>query len=521
MNASFTDVRFLQSTLRRRAKILIAAALIGLAAGVAYVLVLPPALTSTALILLPTPANIEDANSDVDTQVRIALSASRLEQAGQSVDPPLSDAQIKKLIDVSAPTNQLIQIEATSTDGRVAQQVAEAVADAYVNYVRNTAREVTTVALANLTKRRDELQEQIKQLQKVINDTRDRQREVDADSSEGREEARLLAGLQTEQANLALQLDRVQDSIAVGTPVTTAAGAGTLVIQPSTIATAAPLWLRLLTWGSAGALACALLALLVVLAAAGRDPRLRLRDDIADAVGSPVLAAVRSRPQRSVAAWSTLLERYHASPVEAWAFRQVLRGLVPTDRRGHGRSGGRVDHPQTLTVVSLAGDQRGLAIGPQLAAFAADIGLVTLLRTTVGHVRAPHLWGACADERQGLARPGLFVGKAPDDTAVDLTIYLVVAERIHPYLGDTPAAAATVLAVGSATATAQDLARLAVAVDDAGRRIDGIVVADPDQSDRTSGRHTLDERSRHLDLPTRLTGIAADGTERAQRQGHS
>ena len=54
---------------------------------------------------------------------------------------------------------------------------------------------------------------------------------------------------------------------------------------------------------------------------------------------------------------------------------------------------------------------------------------------------------------------------------------------------------------------------MAVAVDDAGRRIDGIVVADPDQTDRTSGRHTMDERSRRLALPMRLTGIASsDGT---------
>ena len=50
---------------------------------------------------------------------------------------------------------------------------------------------------------------------------------------------------------------------------------------------------------------------------------------------------------------------------------------------------------------------------------------------------------------------------------------------------------------------------MAVAVDDAGRRIDGIVVADPDPTDRTSGRHTMDERSRRPRLPTRLTGMSA------------
>ncbi len=222
-----------------------------------------------------------------------------------------------------------------------------------------------------------------------------------------------------------------------------------------------------------------------------------------------MLAAIRSRPQRSVAGWSTLLETYQATPVESWALRQVLRGLVPADRRSSPASTGRVDHPQSLTVVSLSGDGRGLAIGPQLAAFAASLGIITRLVPTVGHVRAPNLWAACAVDRDGAARPGLFVGAVPSTDKVDLTIFLVVVERMHPYLGDTPATEATLLVVGAATATEQELARVAVAVDDAGRRIDGIVVADPDQNDRTSGRHTMDERSRQLVLPTRLTGIAA------------
>jgi hypothetical protein len=60
-----------------------------------------------------------------------------------------------------------------------------------------------------------------------------------------------------------------------------------------------------------------------------------------------------------------------------------------------------------------------------------------------------------------------------------------------------------------------------VAVDDTGRRIDGIVVADPDQTDRTSGRHTMDERSRRLPLPTRLTGLPSSGEASGGQYGSS
>jgi hypothetical protein len=96
-----------------------------------------------------------------------------------------------------------------------------------------------------------------------------------------------------------------------------------------------------------------------------------------------------------------------------------------------------------------------------------------------------------------------------DGEAIDLTIILVVVDRRQPDLGEAPTTAATVLSVAAATATEQELARVAVAVDDAGRRIDGIVVADPDRTDRTSGRRTMDERSRQVALPMRLTGIGS------------
>jgi capsular polysaccharide biosynthesis protein len=503
-----TDLRSTMATLRRRRRVLAAAAVSGLIAGAAYVFVEPPPLSSTTLVLLPTPALAESSSSDVDTQVKIALSATILERAGQAVEPKLSERKVEKMVDVSAPTNQLLQIKATSTKAAEAQALSQAAADAYVGYVSNTAREVTQAALADLNVRKDQLERQILTLRDEIAATAKRQRAANPNSPEGREEARLLAGLRTEQADLSLQLDKVKDKIATGTPVG-GSTAGTAIIQEATEARGPSTLMRLLTWPPFGAVAFTIVVAVVLLVLSLRDTRVRLRDEIADAVGSPVLAAVRSRPQRSVAGWSTLLEAYEATPVEAWAFRRILRGLVSTDRRGELRSLGKFDHPTSVTVVSLSGDGRGLAIGPQLAAFASSLGIMTRLVTAVGDEKAAALWAACAAEHEGQLRPGLYVGDVPNGQAIDLTITLVVADRRHPNLREAPASAATIVSVASATATEQELARLAVAVDDTGRRIDGIVVADPDQTDRTSGRHTMDERSRQPTLPTRLTGVAS------------
>ena len=509
MRDQITTVQSTVGTLRRRRGVLLAAAFMGLAAGIAFVFVQPPPLTSTTLVLLPSPAVADTSSSDVATQIRIALSASILKEAGQAVTPALPARRVEKMVKASAPTDQIIQIDATSTDAAQAQTLSQAVADSYVKYVSDTAREVTAAAMADLTLRRDKLQSQTTQLEKEITATTKRQRDADPNSAEGREEAQLLAGLRTQQANLSLQLDRVEDKIATGTPAGASAGNGTSVVQNATEATGLSDLVRLLVWAPVGALVGAILAAGVVLLLARRDPRVRLRDEIADAVGSPVLAAVQSKPQRSVAGWSTLLESYQATAVESWAFRRLLRDLASGDRRSASRATANVDFPQSLTVVSLSGDGRGVAIGPQLAAFASSLGITTRVVTGARHGTAAALFAACATERKVAARPALYVSDVPDAEPMDLTIILAVVDRREPKLTDTPASAATILSVASGTATEEELARVAVAVDDTGRRIDGIVVADPDQSDTTSGRHTLDERSRRPALPVKLTGMAS------------
>jgi capsular polysaccharide biosynthesis protein len=513
MSDQITDLRSTAAVLHRRRRVLAATAAVGLVLGTTYVMVQPPPLTSTTLVLLSVPTEAQTSSIDVATQVRIVLSATVLGAAGETVEPALTARSVDKMVEVSAATDQLVEIDSTSAEASQAQAVSQAVADAYVAYVSATARSANSGALADLHTREETLQAQITALQDQITSTTRRQEEVEPDSEDGRREAQLLAGLQTEQADLSLQLDKVKDEIATSGPAESSGSAGASVIQPATAATGPSTVRRLLFWTPLGALFCTVLAAAVILATARRDPRVGLRDEIADAVGSPVLAAVQSRPQRSVAGWSTLLETYEATPVESWAFRQVLRGLVPAergqDRKGEPRGVGTVDHPQSITVVSLSGDGRGLAVGPQLAAFASSLGIATRLVTAQGHDRAATLWAACAADRTPPPRPGLYVGEVLDGEAIDLTIILVVVDRRQPDLGEAPTTAATVLSVAAATATEQELARVAVAVDDAGRRIDGIVVADPDRTDRTSGRRTMDERSRQVALPMRLTGIGS------------
>ena len=55
MSDQVTDLRSTVAPLRRRSRVLAASAVVGLVAGATYVMMQPPLLTSTTLVLLPRP----------------------------------------------------------------------------------------------------------------------------------------------------------------------------------------------------------------------------------------------------------------------------------------------------------------------------------------------------------------------------------------------------------------------------------------------------------------------------------
>ena len=74
-------------------------------------------------------------------------------------------------------------------------------------------------------------------------------------------------------------------------------------------------------------------------------------------------------------------------------------------------------------------------------------------------------------------------------------------------------AAMTVLGVSAGTVTAEELARVAVSAATDGRDIAGILVADPDPADHTTGRLPELARPAQRRMPARVTGIPM-GTRR-------
>ena len=569
------DVRSSTAFLRQRWRSLAVMGALGVALGVLYVALVPAQLGSTTLLLFPGASGAAGEGQDdvTATQVHIARSTPVLEKAGKSVRPVLSADEVRQRTKVDATTSQLIEIQAFSTSAAQAQALSQAMAEAYIATLQNTANSLNDVP-PDLRSRKADLTKQLKDLRSKIKDATERLQGEDPKSSAGIQDAQLLDQLTAQQTALALRLDKVREATAQATGETPQTPR---IIQPAAPATGPSLRGRLVNRTISGAVLAIAGTALVLLLRRRRDPRVRARDDLADAVGSKLLAVVRGRPQRSVAGWLALFETYEPSAEEAWAFRQALRALAGSADRDSTRtspkkSPGGIEHPSALTVVALSGDQRGVAVGPQLAAFAASLGIPTRFTVATRHDSIAALYAACATGRGSGTRPGLILeartegdpsgedasphpmdvrfanpsGRgiteqsrlqealgdysvahpprgmhyAPQPEAqaeaeldematyapADLTIVFAIADRREPTLRGVPATAATMLAISPGVGTREELARLAVAVDDAGGRIDGVVVADPEPSDRTTGRRTLDERAVQAPLPVRLTG---------------
>jgi capsular polysaccharide biosynthesis protein len=278
---------------------------------------------------------------------------------------------------------------------------------------------------------------------------------------------------------------------------------GARVLEEATTASGGNLLVHLGLFGAAGALVGALAGSVAVLARARGDRRLRLRDEIADAVGIPVLASVSSYRTKDVSDWANLLERYTPSAVDAWSLRKTLHRL------GLDVKGGP---PVSLAVISFAEDDKALPIGPQLAAFATSIGIPAFLAVDAQHdpSSSPQddLEGGRRSAESRLLGGGLGLLPGDGPTKVALAIQLLVVDRDTPRLSNVPRTTTTIVALSAGSVTAEELARLAVAGAADDRAIDGLVVADPDPTDRTVGRVSQATRGSGFRLPTLLAGTA-------------
>ena len=517
MTEQAVDLGSTWAVLRRRFWVLVLVAVAGGLAGGGALLAFPPSYSSTSVVLLPAaaqPGSGRTGGYEADTQVLIVKSTLVLSRAAEQVRPRPTIEQVTDRVAVEAPTSAVLRITGDGRTAAESEALAAAVATAYVGYLEETARALSETQLDTLRARLDTLNASLAKVNAEITKASSRLAAEGRTSPAGRADAAALSDLTAVRASTVLDIDAVESELA-GEDVTGGQVASSAtVIQPASPGEQATLVTEVLSFVLGGAGIAVLLAASYVFVTNQRDPKLRSRDEIADAVGIPVVTSLRARPPRSVPAWRELLRGYTPDSPDAWGLRQLLHTIVPDAGKEYPTGEGFV-----LVVLSLSGDTAGLAVGPQIASFAASNGIQTLLYAAQQHESATPLWAACSQTLgRGDELENLLVTIVPDSRArVDLTVRVVVLDR------DTPEpdpwavdGARALLAVGSATVTRRNLADAVVAADRVGLTVQGIVVANPDPLDRTTGRLSPVERpGTATTQPTVITARTVGGSTAA------
>ena len=270
----------------------------------------------------------------------------------------------------------------------------------------------------------------------------------------------------------------------------------------------------LIVSGVIGALGGAVIGVIAALAISRKDKRLRRRDEIANSIGIPIMASLPAARPSSAVGWGRLIEEYKPTPVHAWRLRVAMQQLR---RTGGEFAGPSLDSRGTsILVLSLSSDPGALALGPQLAAFAVSLGISTLL--VVGpqqdaNVTAALRTACAASPWNGPGHLQLAVheeGDYADLPRAALTIVVATVDGRNPHMPETMRTTTTVLAVSAGVASADELARVAVSAAIEDRDITGILVANPDPDDNTTGQiPQLVKPARHR-RPARVSRLTTE-----------
>jgi hypothetical protein len=298
------------------------------------------------------------------------------------------------------------------------------------------------------------------------------------------------------------------------------------VFVPASTATSGGAIRQFILYGPIGLVAGLLIGFIVALRKDRGDRRLRTRDEIANSIGVPVLAAVEADQPGDAQAWLRLLAEYQPDAVQAWTLRTTLARLRSASGGvGAGQNGGSVNGADAgrtaIAVVSSAADPAALAIGPQLAVFASSLGIPTALIVCAhspGEANVTLRTAAAAWAPSSAAQASTLRVIAASDADLQralpgaaLTVIVTTVDDAVPQVPEAVRAHATVLAVSPRVATPEQLARVAASAADAGGNVVGIMVANPEPGDVTTGFAPAMGRQPRA-LPTRM-----NGTTRAPR----
>jgi capsular polysaccharide biosynthesis protein len=470
------DLRLVRLALRRHRRLIVAVTVLGAALGAGIAALTPPGYASTSVVLIsPSPLDLQSGVLEKETYAELAQSKpvllGALERAGSS--QPLS--QLESATRVSTSTPQLVEITVADADPSAAAVMSAAVAETFVQYVRDVTSSAVEQADADVQAQITELSDRAAQVDDEL--VRLRERIARAPTTpRAQRNADVVAALVAQRADLAVEISRLNN---LRQQRAQEAGPGAIpirVLQAGADATQPSPLVHAIQFAVGGGLLAAAASLMWAMRRTRVDQLIRSRQSLARALGAPVVGELTARPQRTPEGWRDLLAHYEPPSADVWAVRLLLRSLTMNAQPGGaaGRTG-----PPCVVVTAMASDRRGLSLGPVIAVAAASMGVRTTMAGVGDPGEAVDLWAGMALLRHGgHRRANLSVANPDDRDESDLHIALVVVHPDLPRFDDVPPPTAHVLAFSAGAAGVEDVARIALAADTAGQPITGAVLTE-------------------------------------------
>jgi capsular polysaccharide biosynthesis protein len=325
---------FITAALKRRRRLWCITAAAGLLLGCGFYLKSPPTYqASTSLLLTPGPyENVQTApNNDQAIAQSVSVAALAVHQLGlkQSASSFLSNYKVTPL------TERVITITATAPSSDQAVRNASAVATAFLKFRAQEMESEQTLVLAALEQQVNQSQQNLSSIEAQISQLRSQPASFAQQSQ--------LKGLQAQRVQAQSTLYQVQQAALSNQ---TANGAATVAAAKGSVVmdAAAPLphsrFKKLILDAALGLILGLVLGVGIVVIQALVSDKLRRRDDVAHALGSPVRLSVGALQERR-----RLPTGGRSGPKDAEVQRIAthLRDAVPGSSRG----------PAALAVVPI------------------------------------------------------------------------------------------------------------------------------------------------------------------------
>lgn len=349
---------------RRQWLVIALSVVLGVAAAVAFLSVVPRSYTARAVVtvhpITTTPFDGAPIGQQINTTTEISVlqSTSVAELAAAALGGAAAPSDLLEGLSVTTPSDsQALQIEFTAGNAAAAARGANVFADQYLVYREQAARAQAAAQVTSLEQRAAGLQDQLA-------DTEARLAETEEGSLQNAEAATERQLLLDEIGGLRQQAGQLS----------------TLAINPGQVVDEArpppaPSWPRPAIVGAAGALLGLLGGLVLAYRSDSKDARLRGPDELARESGAPTLASI-AVPAKAREYAHTLATTHRPHGQEAGAYRLLAAKVASTAVGGGSRSvllaGPGARHsthwPATNLAVALArhGHRVLLVLGPGL-----------------------------------------------------------------------------------------------------------------------------------------------------------